>query len=184
MKLIIGMCGEARVGKDSIAGMLAQEHGFTHTSFADPLKRACMEIFGFSWDQVYGDLKEMADDYWGFTPRWALQFVGTNLFRNWKQDIWLKTLEKKIVSHPEVDRWVISDCRFLNEKNFLESLGGEVWRIIRTDGVGASGGLKGHPSEEELKKIPLQDFPVVIEKPTGVEGLLTEARTIFNNRHV
>lgn len=172
MSIIIGLCGEGRAGKDTIADMLVKNYNFTKASFADPLKRGCMEIFGFTTEQAYGNLKEVEDPYWGFTPRWALQFVGTNLFRNWKEDMWVSALEKKIVSNPDVTRWVIPDCRFKNEKAAIERIGGEVWRVIREGGPGASGGLAAHPSEEELKTIPLEDFKAVISVPTGIPRLL------------
>ena len=40
-----------------------------------------MEIFGFTKEQVYGDLKDVVDSEWGVTPRKVLQIMGTELFQ-------------------------------------------------------------------------------------------------------
>ena len=94
MKNIIGICGPLiGHGKDSAAGFLIAE-GYQRISFAGVLKDACANIFG--WDRVLLEgntpesraFREMPDEWWSkrldipnFTPRYALQYVGTDVLR-------------------------------------------------------------------------------------------------------
>jgi len=41
-------------GKDTVADALAESHNFTKVALADPMKRFCMEVYNFSWDQLWG----------------------------------------------------------------------------------------------------------------------------------
>jgi len=69
-------------------------------SFADPIKYGCKEMFGFSDEQCWGNLKEIVDERYGVTPREILQVMGTEMLRegiqkilpNWKikDQIWIE----------------------------------------------------------------------------------------------
>ena len=52
-KTLVGLCGFARSGKDSIAKILTRRLGFKRISFADILKQDLNEFFK---DEVYEDL--------------------------------------------------------------------------------------------------------------------------------
>lgn len=78
MKLI-GVVGRKRNGKDTIADYLISKYNFNKYSFADPLKRGCMAMFGFTEAQVFGELKDEIDPLWGCKPRDVLQVMGTEL---------------------------------------------------------------------------------------------------------
>lgn len=180
MRTIIGLMGEARTGKDTIAEWLVRNHGFVQLSFAFALKRASQIIFGLSDAQVFGNEKEAMDKFWGKTPRHLLQFVGTDLFRShFSEDIWIRSLERQVFSTQDNARIVISDCRFKNEKAAVESWGGQVWRLIRLDGPGATGGIAAHPSEQELLSVPLESYHAVIQRPTGIPGLIAAAENVL-----
>lgn len=126
---IVGLSGKKRSGKDAAAQHLVDRYGYTKLSFADPLKRGCMEFFGFSEDQVYGDLKEVVDPFWNATPRAILQFVGTDLMREQVQEtIWVKRFLREVNAHPE-RRYVVPDLRFPNECEVISDVGGAVGRI-------------------------------------------------------
>jgi hypothetical protein len=124
---IIGITGRKRHGKDTLGDYLVKHHGYTKIGFADALKEACRHIFGFNDDQLYGDLKEVDDEFWKTSPRKVLQYVGTDLFRDQianimpdvKSDIWIKVVENKILQNPD-KRYVITDVRFENELEFLK----------------------------------------------------------------
>ena len=79
---LLGLLGRKRVGKDTVADHLVQEYGYQKISMADPLKDVLRVLFLFGDEQLYGDLKEVIDERWGISPRQALQFVGTNIFRD------------------------------------------------------------------------------------------------------
>jgi hypothetical protein len=129
--MIIGIGYRARTGKDTIATYLDRWHGFLRVSFADSLKRCCQEVFGFSAVQLHGSSKETIDPYWGFSPRWALQTIGTELFREQiDPDIWVKSVLRRIERAPE-QNWVISDVRFPNEAEAIQAMGGFVVRVDR-----------------------------------------------------
>ena len=142
MKQIIGICGLIGHGKDTAAGFLIEE-GFERVSFAGVLKDACANIFG--WDRILLEgnteegrvWRETVDEWWAtrlkipnFTPRLALQQVGTDALRtHFHPDIWVAACERQIVSTEK--SVVISDCRFFNELQAIKNLGGQtavVWR--------------------------------------------------------
>jgi hypothetical protein len=103
-------------------------------AFADALKNACAEIFGFDFEQLHGSKKEIIDDFWKVSPRTVLQYVGTDLFRNQlhliipniDNNIWIKVIEKKIhnilTSCPNA-KIVITDVRFANEEKLIHDMG-------------------------------------------------------------
>jgi hypothetical protein len=41
---LVGLIGHARTGKDTVAGFLIREHGYTRIAFADSLKAAALDI--------------------------------------------------------------------------------------------------------------------------------------------
>lgn len=142
MKKVIGICGLIGHGKDTAASFLIQE-GFHRISFAGVLKDACANIFG--WDRILLEgnttesrvFRETVDSWWSdrlkipdFTPRYALQYIGTNVFRNhFHPDIWVAACERQIMNTDK--NVVISDCRFFNELDVIRKLGGKtavVWR--------------------------------------------------------
>lgn len=64
---LIVLSGEAGAGKDSVADLLADRHGWTKFSLASPMKRFCADMFGFTDEQLYGPSSARnAPD-----PRWA-----------------------------------------------------------------------------------------------------------------
>jgi hypothetical protein len=54
---ILGFMGEAGSGKDFCSDWVINNKKFTKVAFADPIKRFCQEIFGFSDAQLWGDTK-------------------------------------------------------------------------------------------------------------------------------
>lgn len=143
--MLIGIMGTKGSGKDTCGDYLIEKYGFIKKSFADPLKKACQELFLFSNEQVFGtqEQKETPDPRWfGCTPRTALQYVGTELLRDqldkimpglgnniftYRFQIWYQEEAKK---NPNL-RVVISDVRFQNEIDFVQSLGGTVIKLER-----------------------------------------------------
>jgi hypothetical protein len=45
-------------GKDTAAEQLVNKHGFVAVALADPMKRFCMEVFGFTEEQLWGPSEE------------------------------------------------------------------------------------------------------------------------------
>jgi hypothetical protein len=164
--LVMGLTGIKRSGKDTMGHRLVTNHGFVRVAFADPLKEACIDIFGFSKEQLYGDdLKEVIDDYWKYTPRDILQKVGTELFRTGisqsnvlpsiGKNIWVRALERKIINLANQGhrRFVITDVRFPNELEFLSTSNFNSYsvKVIRDD-INKSDKLESgnHTSESSI----------------------------------
>lgn len=131
MTIVIGLGHRAGVGKDTLADYMVKRYGFTKYAFADPLKRAAREIFGFTKEQVEEQSqKKEVDPFWGFTPRYALQKLGTEAVRNvFGPDTWVKAAARAIELGGQ-DRIVFTDVRFRSEADWLRTVG-EVWRIDR-----------------------------------------------------
>jgi hypothetical protein len=128
---IIGLGFEKRSGKDTVADFLVEDFGAIKMAFAGPLKAATKEIFGWDERHVNGDLKEVVDTFWGFTPRWALQKVGTEGIRDViGRDTWTKRAQQ-LVERSGADVIVFTDVRFPEEAAFIEGMGGELWHVHR-----------------------------------------------------
>ena len=143
MKKIIGICGLAGSGKDTIGDALINNlPNWEKVSFASHLKDVTALLFGFDRKMLAGEtpedraIREQPDKFWSekmgkdFTPRYALQYLGTNLLRNQlHQNIWVDCLERKILESDK--NVVITDVRFPNEINMIKNIGGEIWRVER-----------------------------------------------------
>lgn len=140
--MIIGICGFIGSGKDTIADYLVNLHGFRRESFANSLKDAVAQVFGWDRTMLEGRTKhsrewrEQPDQWWSqrlgqeITPRLMLQLWGTEVCRRgFHDDIWIASLENKLRNSQ--DHIVISDCRFPNEISAIRSAGGRVVRVVR-----------------------------------------------------
>lgn len=155
--IVIGLTGRARAGKDTTAAIMRDAAGFSRVALADPLKRAAREIFGFTDVELNGALKETVHPFWGFSPRQALQRMGTEGMRlTFGDDVWLKAAERDIADRC-LSRVVITDVRFENEARWVrEKMRGQVWRVERP-GVQA---VATHVSEAGIPD-ELVDFTIV-----------------------
>jgi predicted HAD superfamily Cof-like phosphohydrolase len=140
---VIGITGRKGVGKDTLGKFLVDNKGYERLGFADALKEATKNIFGFNDEQVYGNLKENVDEFWQKSPREILQYLGTNVFRNSIQDfmpnvgkdLWIHVVKRKILNrlkeNPDA-KFVITDVRFQNEIDAIHELGGKIIKVSRT----------------------------------------------------
>jgi hypothetical protein len=141
--MIIGFVGFIGSGKDTAADYLVNFHEFRRDSFANTLKDAVSAVFGWDRTLLEGRTKEarewreQVDPWWAnrlgipnLTPRWILQYWGTDVCRNhFHDDIWIASLENKM--RKTTDNIVISDVRFPNEIKAIHNAGGIVVRIKR-----------------------------------------------------
>lgn len=142
--MIVGLLGSIGSGKNTVADILVRDHGFVRYSFASTLKDATANIFGWPRNLLEGDTeegrqwRETEDEWWarkmnrpGFTPRLALQLLGTEVFRNhFHPDIWINSLLYQLEKQPNFNA-VISDARFPNEINAVREAGGTMVRVDR-----------------------------------------------------
>jgi len=141
--MIIGVCGFIGSGKDTIADYLVGFHGYRRDSFAGTLKDAVAAVFGWDRELLEGRTpearawREQVDSWWAnrlnmpnLTPRWVLQYWGTEVCRRaFHDDIWIAALEARLSRRS--DNTVISDVRFPNEIQSIRNAGGKIVWVKR-----------------------------------------------------
>jgi hypothetical protein len=169
MLMLIALGFKARSGKDLVGNYLVRRYEFERLAFADSLKNAAKEIFGFTDEQVHGSKKEIVDPYWNMTPRSVLQKMGSDCLRDhFDKDIWIKSVHRKILQNPN-KRYVICDCRYINEAAAVKSWGGVLVRLDRPQ-AGAGVGMDKHISETEMERFNQWDY-IIDNKGQSIEEL-------------
>ena len=142
MKLV-AICGFQGSGKDTIADKLIKQ-GYVRVSFASILKDVLSIMFSWDREILEGLTKEarqkreIVDEWWSkklnipnFTPRYALQYIGTEVMRNhFHKDIWVLAMQRRLESLCD-KKVVISDLRYENEIEMLRSLDAEIFYVVR-----------------------------------------------------
>jgi hypothetical protein len=122
------------------------------------------------------------------TPRWVLQYWGTEVCRKGFHDnIWITSLENKLRNSK--DNIVISDCRFPNEIKAIHNAGGIIIRVKRGEdpewydaAVSANKGPNGNAnwalSQRKLEKLKIhaikneKTLAAQLRKNTNLKDLL------------
>lgn len=152
--MIVAFAGLKGSGKDTAADLLVREYGFVKVAFADAVRTMALVInpvvpvphnYGreyisdltslvperladlvsvFGWDKLKRDIPEV---------RRLLQAIGTDAVRDiLGPTVWIDTL---VSNYPDImdedTRYVISDCRFLNEAEFINNAQGLLCWISR-----------------------------------------------------
>ncbi len=163
---LIGICGHAGSGKDTVADYIRHAHDDTwKLAFAKPLKEAAAILFGIPLDAfTETDWKEVPDVYWNLTPRAAAQFFGTEMVRETVDkllpgigsDFWIHRLimtlrgEDESCEYTEDDVVIIPDVRFQNEYDWIIDKGGIIIHLTRP-GADGTVGIPSHQSEAGLQ---------------------------------
>ena len=209
--MIIGICGLISSGKDTIADYLVTEHGFKRVSFASSLKDAVSSVFGWERSLLEGTTKssrewrEQKDEWWSnrlnmeITPRWVLQYWGTDVLRNhFHTDIWVASVENQLIKAK--DNIVITDCRFANEVAAIKNAGGITLRVERGSkpewynhainyNKGEWGNMLWAVSKEHLRRLNVHaseyssvglDYDYTIENNKSIDELYQTVNSILN----
>jgi hypothetical protein len=171
-------------------------------SFADGLKRICVEFFGLQPAQVYGTNEEkdtpthffwkgmpcIEDQQWMInagadkymTSREFMQYFGTNVMRQIHGSIWVDHAID-IIQMEQTELAIVADVRFPNEVEAVQKVGGRVIRLTRNK-------LKdSHDSEVALDKenYDWKNFDEVIDNSQGdVQGCCADLHGILFNHTV
>jgi hypothetical protein len=167
---LIGLCGYAQVGKDTVAGFLKTQ-GWTRVAFADALRdvlyalnpivqggsyfeRVQDLVDRHGWDKAKVDYQEI---------RQLLQRLGTEAGRDTLgENVWVRIGEDKIeAANGPV---VVTDCRFPNEVQLIKRRKGTlIW--IERPGTGAA---NAHASEHSVTR---DDCDIVLNNNGTFEDL-------------
>jgi dephospho-CoA kinase len=179
---LIGLSGKAGSGKSTVGDYLAGAHGYSQFAFAGALKEVVQIVFNFTDDQmVFG--KEVIHPHWGVSPRWCLQWLGTEVFRSKWPDIWIRHLRQEILDFLAINGQrpvVVTDVRFRDEAEALKRMGGLLLRIERVGGENTCfTGIPGHSSESDLDDGEVWDYVIrndgnLTDLATKIEGVLAD----------
>lgn len=202
--MIIGVCGFIGSGKDTIADYLVNFHEFRRESFASTLKDAVSAVFGWDRTMLEGRTKEarewreQVDPWWAarldmptLTPRWVLQYWGTEVCRKaFHDDIWIASLENKLRNSK--DNVVISDCRFPNEIASIRNAGGQIVWVKRGElpewyNIAVEANRGSNVAINELKMLKIHasetawvntEFDSIIDNNSTIDALYAQAQTL------
>lgn len=193
--MIIGLCGIQGAGKDTVGDILVSEYGFIKLTFASTLKDIVSVLFSWPRDLLEGITeesriwRETVDDFWtektgfeNFTPRKALQLIGTDLFRiHFCNDIWSNIVENKIITtlknNPKTNI-VVSDCRFSNEFNLIKKFPNSyIIKVVRTPDISLNG--LSHSSETEWLNY---NFDEILQNDNSICELKIKLKSLLDNK--
>lgn len=150
-KMIIGLAGKARSGKDTVGRYLVLHHNFHRLAFADPLKTAMAATFGVSVEDFHCDkLKDAVEPHWGMTRRAMLQQGADALRSQFGQDLFVRRWLKTLLDLPVAEHVVVTDVRSDAEAETVKSLGGRIL-VLRRSGAGLIGDDSQHHTERGIR---------------------------------
>jgi DNA polymerase III delta prime subunit len=203
--MLLLLSGKARVGKDTFGLMLAEElqketgQAYIMMSYAHELKIKIQKDFDLSYEQLFGDEKEIYDlryskkrgplpycvgnrddgrglevleerQHW--TAREIMQDYG-QFFRTIDYDFWVKLLFN-VIEEKEYKNVIITDGRHKNEVDVVVDRGGYHIRVER--GVKDNVHNTQHISETALDKGHRIDF--MVKNYGTLEDLRTTAKNV------
>ena len=195
--MIVGISGKARSGKDTFAEMLAAELNkgayppFVMMAFANELKLKCQKAFDLTYEQLWGDDKEVPDERYfkpetvsncglgqsslpnrHWTAREIMQDFGA-FYRTIDRQFWIKNLFR-VAEEKEYTNVIVTDVRYRNEADYILKNGGFVVRVERENKDDVHN--MSHPSEVELDDYGRFDFTV--QNHWGLEELKESAKDV------
>jgi dephospho-CoA kinase len=186
MVRIISFSGRKHSGKTLLCE-ISKQYGFTTMYFADALKNLICEMMSIERHilETTKDTPQTVDlsncisllaerleldklttkellrlerPFSGI--REIMQYIGTDLIRKYCPNWHIDQLEKRIKDH-KGDKICVGDCRFKNEKECIERLGGECWIIVRPTYFDD---ISNHSSEIDLQWPMFGERVIVNEK--------------------
>jgi dephospho-CoA kinase len=199
--ILIGVTGKARSGKDTFSEMLAEEFyntsktRFVLMAYAQELKLRVQRDFDLTYDQLWGDQKEIEDKrynkawvnnmvagrrgtdeiespYW--TPREILQSYG-EFYRSVDSQFWVNNLFRTITDK-EYKNVIVTDVRHPNEATPIIDRNGFIIKVTseRTEKEQIHGA--SHISEVAMDNFEHIDFHV--KNDEGLDELRQTAKTV------
>lgn len=161
------LVGKMRSGKDTVFGMLKElDPTYERFAFADQVKLEASERMGVTVDAIAAN-KEV------FRP--FLQWLGTDFWRVYHgtEDRWISYLDMELAARPDA-RFVVTDCRFINEAEFCRRNDFVVIRVLNSRTPQGDTAL--HASEVELDAIQAD---VVIDNNGTLDDLRLKVNELY-----
>jgi hypothetical protein len=159
---IIGLIGQKRVGKDTVANIIKElVPEYKTMALADPIKDIARIMFNFNENQLYEAEKDELDTRWNIKPREFFEQFGTEImqFDIYKylpalenvvpqRKFWVLSLLSKI---RENDKVIITDVRGQHELDEIVKFNpnAKFIRIIRPSTSNNVGGTELHITQQE-----------------------------------
>jgi hypothetical protein len=152
----IAFAGVTGSGKSTAGRWLRDTRGFLYTEYTKYLKSASKALFGFTDAQVEGDLKDVVDERWGFTPRKAQEIMGTEICLDKlcdflpieKGSFWEKRFDIFLQSIDPDTKLAVCGIRYPQQAEFLKKKG---FLIVKVNREGLS--TNGHASNKAINEI-------------------------------
>lgn len=184
--MLIAFSGLKGSGKDTAAEVLIEEYGFTKIAFADALREALLVldpvvIIEEDWQPlVITKLSKVVSEYgWDWAKRSLpevrrlMQVFGTEVGRMlFGENVWVDILSKR---YPDIaddaTRYVVTDCRFPNEVEFVRKSGGAVVWIERP-GLSSDGHASESTDIAALASVVLHNDEAISELHEDIRFML------------
>ena len=208
MTHLVGICGLKGSGKDTSGDYLCSRYKFSKGSFADPIKKAVRDIFGFPEEQLWGssELRDKIPDdirlkFSGLDPvdGSALTCIGESEYSFWKREsdgeifpeyitprLALVTLGTEWGRRLHSEIWIRAFIRqaprgrvVLTDVRYANEI-----RMIQQHGgkvIRLTRGVRisNHPSEKELESIPLDTFDFVVNNTSSKDFLFQSLDSVM-----
>ena len=181
---LIGIGGYAGSGKDAVATILEDSHGFYGTFMSQPLNAALCRL-NPQVEVRRGEVFRYVDliNQLGYTKakelpevRRLLQAMGTEVGRNmFGQNIWIDQLRNYLAAQKPDDDVVVTGIRFPNEARMIVELGGQLWWVHRP----GYGPVNSHSSDNTLT---YEDFDYVVMNDGTLEDLEQLVTKVLKNQ--
>lgn len=176
---IIAICGYRRSGKDTVADILSEKYLFKKIKIAYKLKEIVKVLFDFNDFQLEIEKKDIIDPRWNTSPRQIMQFFGTDIMQFKIQEImphigrsfFIESLINYINTQTTINKWVISDLRFVHEWKCLQKYNTFIIRV-ENDNIPK---IDTHISETEWLNITPD---LIIKNNLGINDLNNYIHTL------
>lgn len=165
---VIGLSGKAGTGKDWIFENYLRPAGYHRWALADHFKIWAVGRGLATYQEVFHTKPPHV--------RKALQQIGTEEGRLvYGENVWLDTTwawMHHLSSMWGIDKFCVTDARFPNEVEYIQSHGGKVLRInapIRAAQSDLTEEAKAHISETALDNYPLEKFDGIIQNDPEIK---------------
>lgn len=170
----IALVGKARTGKDAIGKLLIDNYGFKRFAFAEGITEIINTYFPESFEKG--------------KPRGHYLHIGQTL-RELNPNVWVNYTKRNIdkyLRENENGRIVITDCRQLNESNFLKDHGFVIVKVVapvqtrleRMESLGDNFTIDDLEHDTE-KQVDLIIPDLIIENDGSIEQLIRKVNTII-----